>query len=83
VRLGSVAHEGRRVSAGRGWLRGRQPWRELFAADSERRHDFDAAVAEYDGLARSYPAHGHEVVVLPRASVAARADFLEAALAGI
>jgi predicted ATPase len=58
------------------------PWRELFAADAERRHGFEAAVAEYDALMRAYPAYGYATVVVPKADVAARADFLEAELAG-
>jgi predicted ATPase len=57
------------------------PWRELFAADAERRHGFEAAVAEYEALMLAYPAHGYTTVVVPKASVSARADFLEAALA--
>jgi predicted ATPase len=56
------------------------PWPELFAADPERRHGLEAAVAEYEALLSSYPAHGYEVVVVPRGSVAERADFLEAAV---
>ena len=31
------------------------PWPELFAADAERQHDFEAAVAEYEALARGLP----------------------------
>jgi predicted ATPase len=57
------------------------PWRELFAADAERRHDFEAAVIEYEALMRAYPEQGYETVVVPKASVEARADFLEAELA--
>jgi predicted ATPase len=57
------------------------PWRELFAADAERRHGYEAAVAEYDALMLDYPAHGYATVVVPKAGVAERADFLEAALA--
>jgi predicted ATPase len=57
------------------------PWRELFAADPERRHGFEAAVAEYEALMLAYPAHGYATVVVPKAGVRARADFLEAALA--
>ena len=56
------------------------PWRELFAGDAERRHGFEAAVAEYEALMASYPAHGYEVVVVPRGSVRERADFLEEAV---
>ncbi|WP_018183683.1 AAA family ATPase [Kaistia granuli] len=58
------------------------PWPEIFASDAERRHGFDAAVAEYQSLLRVYAALGYELVELPRASVAARADFVMGRLAG-
>lgn len=53
------------------------PWPELFSQDSERQHGFDAAKAEYEGLLSAYPAHGYEVIVIPKIGVAQRADFLE------
>jgi predicted ATPase len=56
------------------------PWPELFAGDAERQHGFEAAVAEYGALCESYPRHGYDVVVVPRAGVAERADFVAAAL---
>ena len=52
------------------------PWPELFEADAERRHDFAAAVAEYDRLAAAYPRLGYRVVLLPKLPVADRADFV-------
>lgn len=58
------------------------PWPEIYAGDPERRHGFDAAVAEYERLAAAYPALGYEVVVLPKAPVAERADFVLARLSG-
>lgn len=52
------------------------PWKALFAADAERRHGFADAVAEHARLAADCPRLGHEVVVLPRVSVAERVDFV-------
>jgi predicted ATPase len=52
------------------------PWPELFASDAERRHDFAAAVAEYERLAAAYPALGYEVILLPKTSVAERIGFV-------
>lgn len=52
------------------------PWREIYVGDAERRHGFDAAVAEYERLAEAYPLLGYRLDVLPRASVAERADFV-------
>ncbi len=56
------------------------PWPEIYATDAERRHGFDAALAEYSRLLAAYPPLDYEAVVLPRIGVAARADFLLASL---
>jgi len=56
------------------------PWPEIYETDPERRHDLGEALAEYARLLRVYPALGYEVVILPKISVAARADFLVEAL---
>ena len=53
------------------------PWEELFRADTERRHAFSDAVAEYEGLLQSYPANGYAIELIPKAGVEERADFLE------
>lgn len=52
------------------------PWPEIYDTDPERRHGFDAAVAEYDRLAEILPRLGYEIVVLPKAEIGFRADFL-------
>lgn len=56
------------------------PWPEIFVADAERRHGFDAAVAEWERLERAYPKLGYRVIVLPKTSVEARADLVLAEL---
>jgi predicted ATPase len=58
------------------------PWPEIYAADPERRHGLTDAVAEYERLLVAYPALGYEVVLLPKARVAERADFVLAMLPG-
>jgi predicted ATPase len=52
------------------------PWPEIYATDAERRHDMDAAIAEYERLSLVYPSLGYEVVTLPKIGVAERADFI-------
>ena len=52
------------------------PWPEIFAQDDERQHDFAAAVEEYDRLAALYTELGYEWMIIPRASVEERADFV-------
>jgi predicted ATPase len=53
------------------------PWKELFRNDTERRHSFAEAEAEYDWLLKAYKENGYTTVVVPKASVPARADFME------
>ena len=52
------------------------PWPEIYATDEERRHDLGAAIAEHDRLLTVYPSLGYEVIVLPKAGVSERADFI-------
>lgn len=56
------------------------PWPEIYVTDTDRKHGFDAAVAEYERLTRTYPALGYEALSLPKAAVAARADFVLSSL---
>lgn len=57
------------------------PWPEIYAGDAARRHDFEAALAEYARLETTYPLLGYEMVILPKMPVTERADFLLARLA--
>jgi len=56
------------------------PWPEIYLTDSERRHGFDSAVAEYLRLLEIYPSLGYEVSILPKIGAAERADFILKAL---
>lgn len=56
------------------------PWPEIYATDADRRHGFDAAVAEYHRLTVAFAALGYEIVTLPKISRSARADFVLASL---
>lgn len=58
------------------------PWPEIYVRDDERRHDFQSAHDEYVRLVNAYEALGYDVSILPRTSVAARANFVLDALAG-
>jgi predicted ATPase len=52
------------------------PWPEIYVTDTERRHDLEAAIIEYNHLLRVYPSLGYEVFVLPKAGVPERADIV-------
>ncbi len=56
------------------------PWPEIYVTDPERRHGFDAAVAEYVRLREVYPSLGYKISILPKLGVAERADFVLNAL---
>lgn len=52
------------------------PWPEIYVHDPERRHGFDDATAEYDRLLAAYVDLGYEAIILPKAGVTDRADFV-------
>ena len=52
------------------------PWRDIYVTDPERRHGFDAALAEYSRLLKAYPSLGYEVFVLPKVGIVERVDFV-------
>lgn len=56
------------------------PWPEIYEADRERRHGLAEAVAEFDRLCQVYPGLGYDVCLLPKTSVARRADIVLALL---
>lgn len=58
------------------------PWAEIYVGDAERRHGLDAAVAEYERLLAGLPRLGYDVIIIPKAGVSARADFVMTALDG-
>jgi predicted ATPase len=58
------------------------PWPEIYETDGERKHGLAQAEQEYDRLLAEYPAHGYEIVLLPKVSIPARADFVERKLLG-
>jgi predicted ATPase len=51
-------------------------WQAIFTTDTERTQDFADAVAGSEGARAAYEACGYEVISLPLASVADRADFV-------
>ncbi|MGB3425866.1 MAG: AAA family ATPase [Castellaniella sp.] len=57
------------------------PWPEIYRQDTERRHDLEAALTEFERLQHAYPSLGYTVSLLPKVSVAERADFVLSALA--
>ncbi|SNY52514.1 Predicted ATPase [Pseudooceanicola antarcticus] len=52
------------------------PWRQLFAADAERRHGFDAAVQEHHRIEKALETLGYLPTELPKVAVQERAEFV-------
>lgn len=52
------------------------PWPEIYKNDEDRRHSFEKALRDYERVRSAYVSAGYAPIVLPRASVADRADFL-------
>ncbi|MBS3648407.1 AAA family ATPase [Pseudaminobacter sp. 19-2017] len=56
------------------------PWPEIYVADAERRHGFEAGVEEYQRLEKAFRALDYDAVLLPKARASERADFVLASL---
>ena len=56
------------------------PWPEIYVTDADRKHGFETATVEYNRLEIIFPALGYDVVTLPKATTAQRADFVLASL---
>lgn len=54
------------------------PWREIFGQDEERKQDFTEAERTYEAMVAAYDDYGYRLCEVPRLSVEARADFIEA-----
>ena len=52
------------------------PWRDIYAADAERRQDFGEAVATFDAIVEGYAEAGYELVTLPLSHVLKRVAFV-------
>ena len=59
------------------------PWPEHFVNDSERKHTFEDAIAEYDRLVVTYSAAGYSMLTLPKVSVTERLEFVLEHVAGV
>ena len=52
------------------------PWKEIYCNDDERDQTFEEAIAICEKLHEWYELNGYQPVVLPKVSVAQRADFI-------
>jgi predicted ATPase len=55
------------------------PWREIYETDAERKQGWAEAKATFEKIRGQLPRLGYEPVIVPKASVAERADFVRAA----
>lgn len=52
------------------------PWPDIYAIDGARRHDLPTAIEEFERLRTALADLGYEISILPKTSVAERADFI-------
>ncbi|WP_212005676.1 AAA family ATPase [Chitinophaga sp. HK235] len=52
------------------------PWEEIYQRDTERQQDYATAVSTYEAMTAAYTASGYELLVVPKASIAARVTFI-------
>lgn len=52
------------------------PWKDIYKTDSERKQDFEEAVATYKIMFETYKYLGYELIEVPKLSVEERASFI-------
>ncbi|QGG51826.1 AAA family ATPase [Lysinibacillus pakistanensis] len=52
------------------------PWKDIYKTDSERKQDFEEAVATYKIMFETYKHLGYELIKVPKLSVEERASFI-------
>lgn len=52
------------------------PWEEIYENDTERKQDFNEAVATYHEMVSAYTKFGYDLIEVPKASVKERAQFI-------
>ena len=58
------------------WLFLAPPWPEIYENDADRRHSLETALRDYERVRQAYRDAGYDPILLPRDTVAARADFV-------
>ncbi|MGH6805522.1 MAG: AAA family ATPase [Ensifer adhaerens] len=58
------------------------PWPEIFGQDEERKQGFAEAERTYEAMVATYGDYGYRLCEVPRSCVEARADFIQARIAG-
>ncbi|WP_259371361.1 AAA family ATPase [Parasphingorhabdus cellanae] len=52
------------------------PWQEIYSQDTDRKHDFSEATAEYSRLVEAYSLLGYKIFLIPKNNVVERAEFV-------
>ncbi|WP_204165124.1 AAA family ATPase [Shewanella algidipiscicola] len=52
------------------------PWEEIYENDTERKQDFNEAVATYHEMVSAYTKFGYDLIEVPKVSVKKRAQFI-------
>ena len=56
------------------------PWAEIYVNDADRRHSLEKALLDHERVLRAWVDAGYSPIILPRDTVAARADYVMSAL---
>jgi len=59
------------------------PWQEIFENDTERKQDFDKAVATYQVMFSVYSELAYKLIIVPKITIKERVDFILSTVLGI
>jgi predicted ATPase len=52
------------------------PWKDIYLTDAQRKQDWNEAVFTYNKMIQTYRSYQYDLVEVPKAPVAERADFI-------
>lgn len=56
------------------------PWNEIYVCNDERKHSFETAARDYEGLLSFYKEYEYQIKIIPKSNLEERAQFVVSAI---
>ncbi len=58
------------------------PWKEIYQNDDERMEDFNTSIEVHKFMVNTYESFGYEIVLIPKANISKRINFIQREIEG-